>query len=264
VFSASPGTVYIGFDLRKPPFDVRVRQALNYAIDRDHVVELLGGPTSWRTTCQILPPNFPGYQPFCPYTLEPESGVWSAPDLDRARALIEDGDAIGKEVTVWVMKKDPLLVDPVKTMRYVVEVLNELGLRADLKIVQNVNEYWDTLYGGPASSGGHPQLYLGGWFSDYLGAATFIADQFRCDAPFNISGLCSDSLDAKIEEAQRLQATDLAASNAAWAEIEHRLVEDAVWASLTNPISAYAFSARTENIQVHPQGWILLSRLWVQ
>jgi peptide/nickel transport system substrate-binding protein len=98
VLSASPGTIYVGFDLRKPPFDdVRVRQALSYAIDRDHVVELLGGPTSWRTTCQILPPNFPGYQPFCPYTLEPEGGVWSAPDLDRTRALIEDADAIGKE-----------------------------------------------------------------------------------------------------------------------------------------------------------------------
>jgi peptide/nickel transport system substrate-binding protein len=264
VLSASPGTIYVGFDLRKPPFDdVRVRQALSYAIDRDHVVELLGGSTSWRTTCQILPPNFPGYQPFCPYTLEPEGGVWSAPDLDRARALIEDADAIGKEVTVWVMKEDPLLVDPVKTMRYVVEVLNELGLRADLKVVR-VNEYWDTLYGGPASSGDHPQVYLGGWASDYLGSATFIADQFKCGAPNNISGLCSDSLDAKIEEAQRLQATNLAASNDAWAEIEHRLVEDAVWASLTNPISAYAFSARTENIQVHPQWGILLSRLWVQ
>jgi ABC-type transport system substrate-binding protein len=100
-----------------------------------------------------------------------------------------------------VMKEDPFLVDPVKTMRYVVEVLNELGLRADLKVVR-VNEYWDTLYGGPASSGDHPQVYLGGWASDYLGSATFIADQFKCGAPNNISGLCSDSLDAKIEEAQ--------------------------------------------------------------
>jgi hypothetical protein len=31
-----------------------------------------------------------------------------------------------------------------------------------------------------------------------------------------------------------------------------------------NPVSAYALSARVENVQVHPQWGILLSRLWVQ
>ncbi len=104
--------IFVGFDVRKPPFDdERVRQALNYAIDRDHVVELLGGPTSQRPTCQILPPNFQGYEPFCPYTLEPDSGVWSAPDLDRARALIEDAGAVGEKVTVWVTD-DPGLPSP--------------------------------------------------------------------------------------------------------------------------------------------------------
>jgi ABC-type transport system substrate-binding protein len=76
--------------------------------------------------------------------------------------------------------------------------------------------------------------------------------------------LCSDTLDAQIEQAQRLQATDPTASNSAWIEIEHQLVEDAAWAPLTNLVSAYAFSARTENIQVHPQWGILLSRLWVK
>ena len=102
VLSPIASTYYVGMDVRKPPFDdKRVRQALNYAIDRDHIVDLLGGPTRLHPTCQILPPNFQGYEPFCPYTLEPDTGVWSAPDLDRARALIADADAIGKKVTVW-------------------------------------------------------------------------------------------------------------------------------------------------------------------
>ena len=49
-------------DLRMPPFDdVRVRRALNLAVDRAKVERLigLGAPP----TCQILPPNFPGYVP---------------------------------------------------------------------------------------------------------------------------------------------------------------------------------------------------------
>ena len=261
VLSAEAFTLFVGFDVRKEPFDdVRVRQAMNYAIDRDHVVDLLGGPTRQRPTCQILPPNFQGYEPFCPYTLEPNGGVWSAPDLDRARALIEDADAVGEEVTVWVTDEQPHLPPgSVETMRHVVEVLNDLGLRAELKIVHGGQRYFDAIYGR-----GVPQTYMSGWISDYPRAANFIDAQFRCEAGGNASRLCSESIDAQIEEAQRLEATDPGASNRAWTAIEHQLVEDAVWAPLTNPVSAYAFSARTGNVQVHPQWGILLSRLWVQ
>jgi YVTN family beta-propeller protein len=263
VLSPSATTLYVGMDVRKPPFDdVRVRQALNYAIDRDHVVELVGGPTSWRPTCQILPPNFQGYEPFCPYTLDPGAGVWSAPDPARAKALIEDADAIGEKVTFWV-NDDPQVgpIPPperVEIARYFVEVLNVLGLRAKLKIVHHIDEYANAIYAGEA------QTYLFGWSPDYPRAGNFIEPQFRCAASANASGLCSKSLDAQIDEAKRLQATDPGASNRAWTAIEHQLVKDAVWAPTMNPLSAYAFSARTENRQVHPQWGILLSRLWVQ
>jgi YVTN family beta-propeller protein len=261
VLSPEAQTLFVGFDVRKAPFDdERVRQALNYAIDRDRVVDLLGGPTRQRPTCQILPPNFQAYEPFCPYTLTPDAGVWSAPDLDRARALIEDAGAVGEEVAVWVTDEQPYLpAGSVETMRHVVEVLNELGLRANLKIVHSGPRYFDAIYGR-----GEPQTYMSGWISDYPRAANFIDAQFRCEAGGNASRLCSESIDAQVEEAQRLEATDPGASNRAWIAVEHRLVEEAVWAPLTNPVSAYAFSARTENIQVHPQWGVLLSRLWVR
>ena len=66
------------------------------------------------------------------------------------------------------------------------------------------------------------------------------------------------------EEDRTLQASDPAAANSAWIEIEHQLVEDAIWVPLTNHADTYAFSARTENVQVHPQWGVLVSRLWVQ
>ena len=98
VLSPTSAMYYVGMDIRKSPFDdKRVRQALNYAMDRDHMVDLLGGPTRLRLTCQILPPNIQGYEPFCPYTLKPDSRVWSAPDLDRVHALIEDAGAAGEK-----------------------------------------------------------------------------------------------------------------------------------------------------------------------
>ena len=260
--SPNPFTIFVGFDLRRPPFDdVRVRQAVNYAIDRDHLVELLGGPTNHRPTCQILPPNFQGYEPFCPYTLEPGTGTWSGPDISRARALIEDAGAVGEEIAVWVMREDPFLGGPPSTMRYVTEVLNDIGLRAELTI-KEVDPYFGVIFGQPHDN--PPHVYLSGWATDYLGAANFIETQFRCGAGANVSGYCSDRLDARIGEAKQLQVTDPAAANTAWIEIEHQLVREAVWAPLTNPLTPYAFSARVGNVQVHPQWGLLLSRLWVQ
>jgi len=267
VTSFHPFTLFVGFDVLKPPFDdPRVRQALNYAIDRDLMVELLGDATSQRPTCQILPPNFHGYAPFCPYTLEPESGVWSAPDLDRARALIEDADASGERVTAWAMARDALIPDPPGVMQHVVDVLNDLGLRARLKVVDDVDGYFEAFYQvtAPAGTRGHPQIYLSGWGPDYPFASNFVDIQFGCGAPGNSSGYCSRSLDAEMTRARRLQTTDPGAATRAWTEIEHQLVEEAAQAPLTNPVTTYAVSARTENVQINPQWGILLSRLWVQ
>lgn len=258
-------TVYVGFDVLQPPFDdPRVRQALNYAIDRERVVELLGGPTMQRPTCQILPPNYQGYVPFCPYTLEPESGVWSAPDPDRAHALIDETDAVGEEVTVWVMDHDPILGDAAPVMRHVVDVLNDLGLRAHLKVVP-LDPYFAAVNQHTAKAGtpGHPQVFLYGWIQDWPAAGNFIVPLFSCDV-VNPFGYCSRSLDARVDKALGLQATDPGAADRLWTDIEHRLVEDAALAPLTNPIFTRAVSARVENVQVHPQWGILFSRLWVQ
>ena len=72
-------------DTKQPPFsDVRVRRALNYAVDRRRLVELGGGPALRQPTCQVIPPTVPGYVRYCPYTLDPRpTGEWTAPDVGR-------------------------------------------------------------------------------------------------------------------------------------------------------------------------------------
>ena len=225
----SQATTWFGFNVLAPPFDdVRVRQALNFAVDRGHMVELHGGEASYRPTCQVLPPNFQGYEPFCPYTLDPKSGAWSAPDLDRARALIEDAGAMGEKVTVWVADDPP--PGWVEVSRYIVEVMNELGLRADLKIVDTVDKWLEAVYSGEA------QAHLGGWGANYPTASDFINPKDLCYHGWgNYSGFCSESLNAMFEDALRLQATDPAAANSAWTELDHQLVEEAIVAPVDNP-----------------------------
>jgi peptide/nickel transport system substrate-binding protein len=259
-------TMFVGFDVGLPPFDdVRVRRAVNFAIDREHVIEFLGGPTRQRPTCQIIPPNFQGYERFCPYTLSPERKVWSAPDIHRARALVRAAGAVGERVRVWT-SDDPSAfppgVDGVETMSYVRDVLDDLGLRATLKVLP-VGRYFGTIFARlPAPD--PPHVYLGGWISDYPGGSDFIETQFSCGGGGNASGLCDRRLDERIAEAKALQAEDPAEANRAWTRIEHDLVMDAVWAPLSNPIFTYAFSSRTQNVQIHPQWGPLLSRIWVK
>ena len=107
-------------------------------------------------------------------------------------------------------------------------------------------------------------MFLFGWGTDYLGASNFLQTQFGCGSAQNVSSFCSPSLDRRMEQAKELQRTDPSAANAAWAEIEHDLLEAGIWAPVTNVVVTHAFSARVGNAQVHPQWGLLLSRLWVQ
>jgi hypothetical protein len=67
-----------------------------------------------------------------------------------------------------------------------------------------------------------------------------------------------------VDEAKRLQASDLGAANRAWAAVDRRLVERAMLAPLTNALVAYPVSDRVGNVQIHPLWSLLLSRLWVR
>src|SRR5205807_4348524 len=93
-----PATFAFFFNTRIPPFnDVRVRQAVSYAIDRRKVAELYGQAA---VTCQVLPPDMAGYRPFCPYTVDPNAnGTWSAPDLAKAERLLSEAHVRGERVT---------------------------------------------------------------------------------------------------------------------------------------------------------------------
>ena len=66
------GALFLFLDNTQAPFtDVRVRQAINYAIDRRRLVELGGGPELRQPTCQVVVPDVPGLRPLLPVHARP-------------------------------------------------------------------------------------------------------------------------------------------------------------------------------------------------
>ena len=79
-------TTYLFLNTRQPPFtSLKARQALNYAIDRARIIQLLDvdPPGQATPTCQILPAGYPSYQPYCPYTAGPRTAPGTAPTWPR-------------------------------------------------------------------------------------------------------------------------------------------------------------------------------------
>ena len=169
-----PGISYVAFNVTVPPFnDLRVRQAVSLAADRNQAVTALGGPGAAQPACQILPPGVPGYRPYCPFTVDPTaSGAWTGPDLAKARRLVAASHTRGMRVAVWAHQSDGPLGP------YLVSVLRELGYRASLRVAaseaafdRNVNDTRRRV-----------QASVGSWIVDYPSASDLFDQFFRCSA----------------------------------------------------------------------------------
>jgi YVTN family beta-propeller protein len=245
-----PGLNYMFLNVLSPPFDdVRVRRALNYATDRVHIAELEGGSDLATATCQILPSGFPGHRPYCPYTAQPGPGrPWSAPDMERARALVAESGTTGERVVVAVpdFQRD--------VGRYFTALLDRLGYRASLRVL-DLDAYFRMVY-DPASQ---VQVGFNGWTPDYSSPSTFILPNFGClDV---LSRICDRRV---MRQADRALAARGADATERWAEIDRRVTDLAPAVALTNRRSMELVSKRVGNVQHHVLGYTLLDQLWVR
>jgi peptide/nickel transport system substrate-binding protein len=122
-----PDTSFLTFNVRRPPFsNVLARRAVNLAIDRAAVTRHLGGPGLSIPTCQVLPPHFPGYRAYCPWTRNPHDGRWYGPDIARARALVRASGTAGAAVDFIRPSNDLIATAATGAL---VSALREIGYR---------------------------------------------------------------------------------------------------------------------------------------
>ena len=253
---------YAPMNTNLAPFDnVLARQAVNYAIDRNALVNLFGGPVLASPVCQVLPPGFPGHVPYCPYTADP-GAAWSAPDLEKAKALVQESGTAGQKVTI--IAEDTTVSKAIGT--YMQSVLTEIGYEAEVKpispniqftYIQNTNN--------------KVQISITQWYQDYPAASDFLNILFGCssftpgsDSSINIAGFCDKEIQAKMDAALALGVTDPDAANVMWSEVDKAVTDKAPMAALFTPKHIDFVSKRLGNFQFNSQFYWMITQSWVQ
>jgi YVTN family beta-propeller protein len=256
------GTNIAFLNTRVPPFDNRdVRRALNYAVDRRAFVTVYGGERYAQPTCQFVPANFPGHRPYCPYTAGAGAGrPWRAPDLARARRLIDRSHTRGMRVTVF---SGPLY--PFKPWgRLLVTLLDRLGYRATLRVLPAAR-YFDYV----ADSRHRVQIGPWGWIADYPAASNML-EPLRCNAfipattdQANVSEFCDRRVEQLAQRASHLPADDPRADRL-WAQVDKRVTDQAATLPLLTPDAITFVSRRVANLQYSQQVEdVLYDQLWL-
>ncbi len=253
---------YAPMNVNIPPFNnLKARLAVNYAIDRNAAVKIFGGPKLATPSCQVLPPAFPGYKPYCPYTKNPGT-TWSAPDLAKARALVKASGTAGQKVAV-VSSDDEVN----KAMGvYLQSVLNSIGYKATVKPISG-NIFFT--YG--QNTNNHVQIQVQQWYQDYPAASDFLYILFGCesfhpgsDSSINFSGWCDKPINDQMHTALNTAVTNESAANVQWAKIDKEVTDQAPMATLFTPKHLDFVSKRVGNFTFSKQFYWLVDQSWVK
>ena len=248
-------TAFVFLNTRRSPFnDIRVRRALNYAVDRKRMANLHGGLAVAQPTCQTVPPTVPGYRRYCPYTVDPNpSGDWKGPNVTKARELVAASGTKGEKVVVWTF---PFFG---REGRYLVSLLRSLGYRAQLKERKDLDTYFGALARTPSVQAG-----LAGLFGNQVAADMF--SELNCHSSLNWAHFCDARLDAQVRRLAVMQGSDPSAGATRAARIDREIVDQAPWVPLFTPRFADFVSSRVGNYQAdtYASSSVLLDQLWVR
>ena len=231
-------TYYFWMNTTKPPFnDVKVRQAVNYAIDPAALERIYSGQI--KGTHQILPPGMPGYKKFDPY---PHS-------MEKAKEMLKEANPSDMNITVWTDTESPNN----EAGEYYEGVLKELGFNTKLKII-NADNYF-TVIGNQST----PDLDTGwsDWFEDYPHPNDFFQPLLAGESILqtnngNFANIDEPSLN---KETAKLGEEELGPEQEEkYAELDKKYMELAPWAPYgTRTLSTFVSSnVNLENIIYNP------------
>ncbi len=237
--TAAMCTSTIGLNNKRAPFDdVRVRQAFNYALDKELLIETFAGGNAL-VARGSLPPGMPGYG------LSGVTGYPYNPELAR-QLLAEAGYA--------EMSTFPTLSYSISgygdVNAYVTAVITmwqeNLGVTIEPVIIDPYT-YYDEIYAGNI---GH--FYASGWCADYPDPQNFLDILYHSQSRQNIGGFSDADIDALLEAA-RIEP-DPTTRLRMYADAERAIVDAAPVVFTRHGLTAVLVKPRLENYVLTPMG----------
>ena len=208
---------YMGFNVKKPPFDdVKFRQALNHAVDKDLIADQVYSNLV-TPAYGILPPNFPGYS-------ENIMGLKFEPELARELlAASKYADPTSRPrivVTIPGTGGSPSLdLEVVADMwQKVLDVNIEIEQVEWATYLQDLNRRRLQAWGGL------------GWAADYPDPQDFIDILFHSESPGNHGAYVNEDVNTLTEKARIEQ--DVVQRVSLYNRAEQIILDDAAWLPL--------------------------------
>ncbi len=226
---------------------VKVRQAINYAIDKQSLRRTRGGTLAGDIASSILPPTQFG---FTRYNLYPSAG--DRGNVEKAKQLLREAGYPNGLTLNYVGSSTgygPAFTTALQAS------LKRAGITLNIKTFQGFSVYYESLL-FPAKRLEH-QIADAEWCPDYPGdgARSFFLPLFHSKsimkaANNNMAEYANPAVDKGIEKAL---ATRSAAQRAKqWAALDKRIMRDAPWAPWLYANQPFLWSARLQNWTYSP------------
>ena len=228
------GTIYLFLNGQFPPLDnVKVRQAISWAINRDKLVKLLSGQA--QALYQVYPPGMPGYQ---------ADKKWYGYDPAKAKQLLaEAGFPNGFKTALYTDNVDPYP----KLFQSMQNDLAAVGIKADLKITSNATFFTLSSTANTCAMG--REL----WYMDYPDPSDWIVSLFTKAAA--VTGAQDNAfwwspvIEKMVKQAQAM--TDPQARLALYEQMQAYIMGQAPYVTLYSPVMTTMCSKRVGGFYLH-------------
>ncbi|MDR6634614.1 peptide/nickel transport system substrate-binding protein/oligopeptide transport system substrate-binding protein [Phyllobacterium sp. 1468] len=249
-------TGYITLNTKVKPLDnLKVRQALNMAINKDRITRILNGRAT--AANQPLPPLMPGYD---------KSFTGYAYDVEKAKALLaEAGFPAGFETVLYSTNTDP---QP-RIAQAIQQDLAAVGVKAEVRALAQAN-----VIAAGGTEGEAPMIWSGGmaWIADFPDPSNFYGPILGCSGAvaggWNWSWYCNQDIDKRAVAADSMSdPAKVAERSATWGKIFTDIMADAPWIPLINERRVVAKSLRmggADNIYIDPTRVINYDAIYVK
>lgn len=237
-----PYTFYLTYDTTKSPFDdLKVRKAFSYAVDRNSVINAVGGSQLAYPATTFLPAQKAlGYKPYDYFPAGRDGNPGKARTL-----LAEAGYPDGLTVTLAHTNTtgDPSGPEVATALQ---DSLKRAGIKVKLHTVDSNSFY--TQLNNPSTQ---PQLAVAGWGADWPSGGPFMIPIFdgrqivRSGGNFNTAMFDDPEIDAEIDRINKITDPDRAARE--WGTLDAQLGRKALYVPLYHSKDLHLYGRNVRN-----------------